>query len=155
MRSFILSWLAIITAVSLALYIHVSIVQNIFLDKSPEKSPHDRIVETLFPEEEIPDIACTSNDKNIGKWEPSYVLKISCEANSWGRWEVYHVSETGEILDFRNAVMYNDSLGVVFTTNPVELYVIFYDHNGTKADVWLHIDSNLKSCVPANKCFRP
>lgn len=94
----------------------------------------------------MPTVACTAS-------EIENRLHIACETTSWGQWEIYHVLEDG--LDFKSSDMYNDSIGIVFSTNPDELFVVFRDEYNTKTEFWLQIDSDIRSCVPDNGCFIP
>jgi hypothetical protein len=104
----------------------------------PESEPEQSLIMSA--------VSCSAN-------EAKNQLKISCEATSWGRWEIFYVYDN-EIV-FKEADVYNDSVGVVFSTNPVELFVVYFDEGGEKNEVWLQIESTLKSCAPVNSCYIP
>jgi len=130
------------------------------INDTPNITTLTTLEEQLFPVPVKPELTCEFHDIQTNFWDgqEAWQLHVRCETNTWGSFEVYNVYEVlgDSSLKFRNGDSYNNSIGIVFATNPVDLYVIFYDMTtGEMADLVLNTTSRVRDCLLVFNCFRP
>lgn len=101
----------------------------------------------LFPSVELPEMDCKYYERQfLHSWQ----IRIECTADEWGTFRAY-----SNILDFSTEMQYNDSLGLIFNVNPVEIIVSFTSDAGARIEETIAIKSNLINCSEAASCIRP
>ena len=82
------------------------------------------------------------------------ITLFECEADSWGRWEIFWANPDTLELTFLEGEGHNKSFGKNLTTNPGELVVKFRDSNGVEVVKAVAVISDLQLCNKANHCYR-
>ena len=141
--------LGLVTAVLLPLlWMAVSVTAE--SAPSPEQAQLGSRVRQLLdgPTEPAGPVVVCSTRKRNG------LTLFECEADSWGKWEIFWANPDTQELTFLDWQGHNNSYGKHLTTNPGELVVKFRAANGAVVIMAVAVISDLQLCTAANHCYR-
>jgi len=120
----------------------------------PAKSFEERLEESLAQqeaEEKIAPITITCDEIEI--YNHMYLQCVN-SGSWWGRWEVYIMHVNGQSQHIWSTV-YNDSTGGgPFTTDPMDIMVVFFHLDGRVKEYLYHTKNTLKDCTISNLCVK-